>query len=235
MNILIAEDDPVSRRLLEATLVKWEYEVITCSDGDEAWQAFQQKDAPQIAILDWMMPGLDGIEVCRKVRQMPEPRFVYILLLTAKGRREDILEGLGAGADDYLVKPFDREELQTRVLVGKRVLELQKRLTDRERENARLDLLAQASRALAHHLRNAITPILGMAELFDMDPSQEAGESLKKVALTEGRRIAAVVDALLEMAQSGQVPTVPYAGQTTKQMLDLEPLIQRHIKARLKR
>lgn len=105
MNILIAEDDPASRRLLEATLVKWEYDVVTCSDGDEVWQAFQQKDAPQIAILDWMMPGLDGIEVCRKVRQMPEPRLVYILLLTAKGRREDILEGLGAGADDYLVKP----------------------------------------------------------------------------------------------------------------------------------
>jgi len=144
------------------------------------------------------------------------------------------VEGLEAGADDYVVKPFDREELQARLRVGVRVLELQEKLTGRERENARLDLLAQASLALAHHLRNAVTPILGMADLFGMDASQETGEGLRKVAAKEGRRIAAIVDALLEMTRTGQVPTVPYAGQDSKQMLDMEPLIQHYLEARLK-
>lgn len=100
MKVLIAEDDPVSRRVLQATLVKWGYDAVTCSDGVAAWEALQKKDAPQLAILDWMMPGLDGVEVCRKVRAMSDPRFTYIILLTAKGRTEDVVEGLGAGADD---------------------------------------------------------------------------------------------------------------------------------------
>jgi len=234
VKVLIAEDDPVSRRVLQATLVKWGHDAVTCPDGVEAWEALQKKDAPQLAILDWMMPGLDGVEVCRKVRAMPEPRFTYIILLTAKGRTEDVVEGLGAGADDYLTKPFDREELQARLRVGVRVLELQKRLTERERENARLETLAQATCALAHHIRNAITPIVGMAELSDMAEQLPDGTTLKKVALQEGYRIAAVIDALIEMSESGVVPTVAYAGMESKQMLDLEPLIQRHLKKRLR-
>jgi DNA-binding response OmpR family regulator len=233
VKVLIAEDDPVSRRVLQVTLVKWGYDAVTCQDGIEAWEALQKEDASPLAILDWMMPGLDGVEVCRKVRAMPDPRFTYIILLTAKGRTEDVVEGLGAGADDYLTKPFDREELQARLRVGVRVLELQKRLTERERENARLDTLAQATCALAHHIRNAITPIVGMAELSEVEQLPD-GMSLKKVALQEGHRIAAVIDALIEMSESGVAPTVAYAGMESKQMLDLEPLIQRHLKKRLR-
>ena len=231
MNVLIAEDDPVSRRLLEATLTKWGYGVVTCSDGAEAWRTLQREGTPPLVILDWMMPGMDGVEVCRKVRERPHDPLVYIILLTAKGRSEDVVAGLEAGADDYIVKPFDREELHARVRAGTRVLDLQQKLADRVRENAQLDMLAQTTRALAHHVRNAITPILGMAELLDAEKMPE-GASLKHIAIQEGNRIAAIIDALIEMSETGVAPTVPYAGQGSKQMLNMDPLIQRYLEKR---
>jgi DNA-binding response OmpR family regulator len=123
MRVLIAEDDPISRRLLEATLERWGYEVLVTADGAEAWQALQRPYAPPLAILDWMMPGLDGVEVCRKVRAGGSPTPPYLILLTAKGRREDAVAGLEAGADDYVTKPFDRKELRARVRVGARLIE----------------------------------------------------------------------------------------------------------------
>lgn len=115
MKVLIAEDDPVFRRMLESALVKWGYEVVMASNGIEAWRAFEGEDAPLLAILDWMMPGLDGVEVCRKVRAKQTPVPPYLILLTARGRSEDIVAGLGGGVDDYLTKPFNREELRARV------------------------------------------------------------------------------------------------------------------------
>lgn len=231
MTVLIAEDDPVSRRLLEASLTKWGYGVIACSDGAEAWDGLQREDAPQLAVLDWMMPGMDGVEVCRKVREMPNDRLVYIIMLTARGHSEDVVAGLKAGADDYVTKPFDREELQARVRVGLRTLDLQQKLSDRTREIARLDMLSQVSCALAHHVRNAVTPILGMAEMLDVKEVSEA-ETLKRIALQEGNRIAAIIDALLEASETGVIPLVPYAGYKAKKMLDLEPLIQRFVEKR---
>lgn len=123
MRILIAEDDPISRCMLEATLKNWGYDVIVTSNGREAWQSLQQDD-PQLAILDWMMPGLDGVQVCRKAREAPSRERIYIILLTAKGEKDDIVAGLEAGADDYVTKPFDRAELRARVDVGIRMVEL---------------------------------------------------------------------------------------------------------------
>lgn len=134
MRILIAEDDAVSRRVLEATLVKWGYEVIVTTDGQQALDALKQPDAPSLAVLDWMMPGLDGSEVCRRAREAVGNRLLYILLLTAKGSKEDLVEGLTAGADDYVVKPFDRAELQARLNVGERILRLQAELAKRVQE-----------------------------------------------------------------------------------------------------
>lgn len=130
MKILIAEDDPVSRCLLEATLVKSGYEVIVTSNGEEAWEALQ-RNSPPVAILDWMMPGLDGVEVCRRVRAIQTPAPTYLILLTAKSEKQDIVHGLEAGADDYVTKPFDRLELQSRVSVGLRIAELQRNLANR--------------------------------------------------------------------------------------------------------
>src|SRR4051794_33252145 len=107
MRILIAEDDRETARLLGALLDKWGYEVLTARDGAEAWKELQSAAAPLLAILDVMMPYLSGIELCQKVREMPERASLYIILLTAKTGQEDVIAGLGAGADDYILKPFD--------------------------------------------------------------------------------------------------------------------------------
>jgi DNA-binding response OmpR family regulator len=134
MRILIAEDDSISRRVLEAMLQKWGYEVVVTCDGEEAWQALDRDDAPPMAILDWMMPGLDGGEVVRRARQRQASVPTYIIMLTAKSQKTDIVAGLDTGADDYITKPFDRDELRARVQVGARIVELQSSLADRVRE-----------------------------------------------------------------------------------------------------
>jgi phosphoserine phosphatase RsbU/P len=131
VNILIAEDDPVSSYMLDTTLSKWGYKVIVAHDGELAWQVLQQKEAPQLVILDWMMPNLDGIELCKKLREDSARQSTYIILLTAKSDTKDVVIGLDMGADDYITKPFDREELRARVRVGARMVELQQTLADR--------------------------------------------------------------------------------------------------------
>jgi diguanylate cyclase (GGDEF)-like protein len=128
MRILIAEDDPVTRRLLEVKLAKWGYEVVVTGDGNEAWQALQSEDAPQLAILDWMMPGMDGIEICRRARQELKDFYTYIILLTALHQDEDLVTGMDAGADDYITKPFKSNELRVRLRAGRRIIELQDEL-----------------------------------------------------------------------------------------------------------
>lgn len=129
--ILIAEDDAVSRTVLDRTLRGWGHKVIVTHDGTEAWDALQADDAPRLAILDWMMPGLEGPEVCRRVRALARPVPTYVILLTAKGQTDDIVTGLDSGADDYVTKPFDRQELRSRLRVGERMLALQRGLADR--------------------------------------------------------------------------------------------------------
>jgi len=132
--ILIAEDDAVSRRVLQAFLVKWGFEVISAADGTEAARFLAADDAPRLAILDWMMPGFEGPQLCQRVRQRTERPYTYILLLTARTQREDVFKGLESGADDYLTKPFDAQELRARLHVGQRILDLQSSLIDaRER------------------------------------------------------------------------------------------------------
>lgn len=125
MKILIAEDELVSRRLLSAVLAKSGFEVVAAEDGAAAWKILQAQDAPRLALLDWMMPGMDGVAVCRQARQRTGCPYVYIVLLTAKDAKLDVIEGLESGADDYLIKPFDADELKARLRVGKRILELE--------------------------------------------------------------------------------------------------------------
>jgi DNA-binding response OmpR family regulator len=123
--VLIAEDDPISRRLLEAFLTRWGYEVAVVTSGTEALQALEKKDAPRLAVLDWMMPGLEGVQVCQRIRERKDRPYVYILLLSARAQKDDLLHGLESGADDYLTKPFDAQELRARLHVGQRILQLQ--------------------------------------------------------------------------------------------------------------
>ncbi len=132
--ILIGEDDPISRRLLEANLKKWGHEVVTASDGTEAWEKCRSERTPELAILDWMMPGMDGVQVCRRIREELQDCHIYLILLTARDQRSDIVEGLSSGADDYVVKPFDAAELRARVQVGLRIVELQRTLANRVTE-----------------------------------------------------------------------------------------------------
>ena len=127
--ILIADDSLLSRRILEAFLVKRDYEVVSANNGEEAFRLLSADDAPRLAVLDWMMPGMEGTQVCRMVREQSGDRpYVYILLLTARTEREDLLKGLEAGADDYITKPFDPAEFHARLRVGRRILDLQDNL-----------------------------------------------------------------------------------------------------------
>jgi two-component system cell cycle response regulator len=128
VKILIADDESVSRRMLHALLAKWGYEVVSAEDGDAAWEVLKTPDAPRMALLDWMMPGQNGVDVCRTLRkQRPEP-YTYILLLTARDSKDGVVEGLESGADDYLTKPFNPQELKARIRVGLRLLDLEDNL-----------------------------------------------------------------------------------------------------------
>lgn len=142
-NVLVAEDDPIFRRVLLRWLNSWSYIVESAEDGQSAWQILQRPDAPALVILDWMMPGMDGIEVCRRIRVQPAP-YRYVLLLTARDSKDDLLAGFEAGADDYLTKPFHAEELRSRIRVGQRILDLQEELLNAQqalRHEARHDRL----------------------------------------------------------------------------------------------
>ena len=128
MKVLIAEDDPISRQLVRDSLIKWGYEVTIANNGNEAWEILQQEEPPQLVLLDWMMPGMDGVEVCKKVRAKKDGPYIYIILLTAKGRKEDLVDGFDAGVDDYVTKPFNAKELHARVKVGERMVKLEQSL-----------------------------------------------------------------------------------------------------------
>jgi len=137
MKALVADDSPASRLLLNALLSTWGYDVVAVEDGDQALAALRAKDAPALAVLDWVMPGLDGPDVCRLVRAAPQDIRPYLILLTAKDSKEELAAGLDAGADDYVVKPFVPEELRARLGVGKRFVELYTELKAVENELTR--------------------------------------------------------------------------------------------------
>ncbi|MGC2659843.1 MAG: diguanylate cyclase [Bryobacteraceae bacterium] len=144
MRVLVADDSAMSRKLLRAVLAQWGYDVVLAENGAQAWEILASSDAPPIAILDWIMPGMTGPEVCRKVRETLREPYTYILLLTSKNTTDEIVEGMEAGADDYVVKPFNEHELKVRINVGKRNINLQMdllRAREELRERANTDLL----------------------------------------------------------------------------------------------
>ncbi len=130
MKVLIAEEENVSRSKLEKFLKNLDYEVISCKDGHEAWNTIQLDKRPNLLVLDWMLSGMDGVEICRKVRKLAREPYTYILLLTSKDEQEDIIEGMEAGADDYITKPFNQNELRVRLAAGERIVKLHEEILD---------------------------------------------------------------------------------------------------------
>jgi PAS domain S-box-containing protein len=170
MRVLIAEDNELSRRTLEKLLTKWGYEVIEAKDGEKAWQYLQGDSPPDLAILDWLMPVIDGVEICRRVRQTKKYSPVYLMLLSANDSREHIILGLDAGADDYITKPFEYKELRARVRVGQRIVELQTSLDARIKELEKTkEKIEQANNALMKEI------------LVRKQREEELGESERKI------------------------------------------------------
>ena len=162
MKILIAEDDPASNALLKSLLFRWGYDIVTTFDGTETWKALQEKEAPQIALIDWMMPGIDGLEVCKRLREEEKgsDRYTYVIMVTAKGEKEDVVNGIDAGADDYIIKPFNKEELRARLRTGQRITELQTALRAANRKLLLMSRLDPLTGALS---RSAILDDLDLA------------------------------------------------------------------------
>jgi len=175
MSVLAAEDNPVFQSMLRNLLVKWGYDVLTARDGDEAWRQLEAENAPRMAILDWMMPGMDGVEVCRRIRCAGREPYQYILLLTSRTESQDLVEGMEAGADDYLTKPLNAQELRVRLRAGRRILELQEELM----------LAREALREQATHD--------GMTGLLNRTAVLEALEKEADRAAREGRPLSMLI------------------------------------------
>lgn len=204
MKVLIADDDPINLKLLEANLRQWDHDVIVCKDGDEAWEIMQEPEAPRIAVLDWMMPGIEGPELCSRVRELDHGKLMHLILLTARESSDDLVKGLEAGANDYITKPFDRNELRARMNVGLRVIELQDTLIKAEKYR----ILTQAAGAAAHEINQPLTALLGTADLMllklpEDDPNRESFETFQKA----GERIRDIVK---QMQSIKDIVTRPY-------------------------
>jgi two-component system cell cycle response regulator len=188
MKILLAEDDFTSRSMLAAILKKWGYDPVVTQDGAAAWAALQEPDAPKLALLDWNMPVLEGLEICRRLRKKETADPSYIILLTGRSEKGDIVQGLEAGANDYISKPYDNAELLARIRVGQRMLELQSSLLETQAALAhqathdaltglfnRRAILEQLTRELARALRQGSRLSVGMC---DIDHFKEVNDRL---------------------------------------------------------
>ena len=213
MKILIADDDKVSQLLLRSALARLGHEVVETSDGTEAWAAWQQDRFP-VVILDWMMPGLDGLELCRKIRAEHRASYSYIILLTARAGKAYYLDGIEAGADDFMTKPLEKDILAARIQVAERILglhaELQSMNADLEQRVA--DGTAELKNALqvkseflsraSHELRTPMNHVLGFAQLLEVDElSADQAESVRQI-LDSGAHLLNLIDRILAVSDS---------------------------------
>jgi len=169
MKILVAEDDLTSRHMLKAVLEKWGYEVVCAADGIDALNTLQADDAPRLALLDWEMPQKDGTAVCREMRKQARKEPLYLILLTARNGNNHIVEGLDAGADDFISKPFNNDELRARINAGRRIISLQNELVQQEK----LEGVLEMAGAVCHELNQPMQTVSGFSELLLMDLNPE--------------------------------------------------------------
>ncbi len=178
MNVLIADDDPISRRLLHAILAKLGHEVAPAADGAEAWRLFEAGDFP-LVITDWMMPEVDGLELVRRIRSCRRPHYVYTILLTARSNKEDVVRGMETGADDFVTKPFDHNELRVRCLQGERILRLEHDLEQQNRalretqaalcQSEKLASVGQLAAGVAHEINNPLAYVTNNLAVLRQD------------------------------------------------------------------
>jgi signal transduction histidine kinase len=205
MQVLIADDEAVSRRMLESFLRQWGYEVAAARDGAEAWRLFEAGDMP-VVITDWMMPDVDGLELIRRIRACPRPGYVFAILLTARSQKEDLVEGMEAGADDFLTKPFDRDELRTRLRAAERVISLEHNLAEQNRalreaqaalvQSEKLASLGRLAAGVAHEINNPIAYVSNNLAVLrrDMQSALDALDAHRRGDVAEAARLEEEAD-----------------------------------------
>ncbi len=205
MDILIADDEALTRTRLEAQLKAWGFDVTVCTDGQQAWNILSSPDSPRLALLDWMMPGTDGTDLCVALRELKHGPLMYLILLTGRDSKQDIVTGLDSGANDYVTKPWNAEELKARLQVGVRVLDLQERLVEAERDRVAL----QTAGAAAHEISQPLLVLLGNLEMLMEDIGEDADlqESLR-LSYDAGTRINQIVQQMKTMRQAVTKPYV---------------------------
>jgi signal transduction histidine kinase len=215
VRVLIAEDEAVSRHLLQAYLQQWGHQVVAAADGVEAWRLFQEQEFP-LVLSDWVMPEMDGLELIQHIRARASGAYVYIILLTARAQKQDVIEGLEAGANDFVTKPFDRGELRVRVRAGERIIELEQTLAAQNRtlreaqaalvQTEKLASLGQLAAGMAHEINNPIAYVANNlavlrrdvpAVLQVLDKYRDGREQLRSVApeiVAQAERLEADID-----------------------------------------
>lgn len=190
MRVLLADDDLISRAMLARVLTTWDHEVTSVADGIEAWEAFRNQPFP-LVISDWMMPNMDGLELVRRIRDRPDEGYVYILLLTARSEKEDVVEGMEAGADDFVTKPFDEGELRSRLRAGERILRLEQNLAQRNRDLEAANGRMKRDLEAAARIQKSLLPVSlpetnGLRISWAFEPCDElAGDILNVFPLDE--------------------------------------------------